>query len=172
MRDITDEQRATARKRFDERREEIRKEWEKPGTLFIITMGGSYPTSDPDGIGSHRVRIRWHDNNGDLRGCEFRPAPGGFCFDRWNTSEEERKNTAYLEACARLEMRYGKRQIPARETPEFPVTHVDRGTVSDLPFTTRGLIEWLRREHGANFTRAYIDRYFFACDELTSESEK
>ena len=96
----------------------------------------------------------------------------GICFDRWNTSEEERKNTAYLEACARLEMRYGKRQRPARETPEFPVTHADRGTVSDLPFTTRGLIEWLRREHGANFTRAYIDRYFFACDELTSESEK
>lgn len=178
-RDVTPEQMETARLRFEERREEVRKEWAVPGVLFIVTMGGDYTPSMKGGIGNHRVRIRFIDKKGDLRGAEFCPhwntkgnpnETTGFTLDRWNTSEEERKQEAYRKGMDALEAKYKGKFIPVKERPEFPMTYADRGNVEDLPFTGEGLIKWLRREHKVRFKAAYVDRYFFGCDEIISEA--
>lgn len=178
-RDVTPEQMETARLRFEERREEVRKEWAVPGVLFIVTMGGDYTPSMKGGIGNHRVRIRFIDKKGDLRGAEFCPhwntkgnpnEATGFTWDRWNTSEEERKQEAYRKGMDALEAKYKGKFIPVKERPEFPMTYADRGNVDDLPFTGEGLIKWLRREHKVRFKAAYVDRYFFGCDEIISEA--
>ena len=181
VRDITDEQRETARQRYEQRREEVRQEQAQPGTVFIVTMGGDYAPTIPGGIGNHRVRVQFIDKRGDLRGVEFCPfwskagSPDeskGFTFDRWNKSEDERKSAHYSKEWARLEKKYKGRIIPHDKRPDFPMTYADRGTVDDLPFTAAGVLAWFEREHGLKFKRVYIDRYFFSCDEITSTTRK
>ena len=177
--DLTDEQRETARLRYEQRKEEVKRQVAVPGTLVVITMGCDYPANADGGIGNHRVRIRFTDKNDDIRGAEFCPfwdsqsAPDesrGFTFDRWNSSEQERKEKAYMERMDELEAKYGKGKfIPFEERPEFPATYADRGTVENLPFTWKGLIRWVQRHHRVKFDRVYIDRYFFGCDEIVSE---
>ena len=173
VRDITDEQREAARIRFEERREEVRKKYAKPGTLFIVTMGSDYKPATPDDIANYRVRAQFIDNAGDLRGVEFSTWSGhGFTWDRWNKSETERKNSHYNKEIKRLEKKYKGGFIPFNERPEFPMTYADRGTGEDLPYTTAGVLAWFEREMSLKFDRVYIDRYFFACDEITSKVKK
>lgn len=178
-RDVSPEQIEAATKRFEQRREEVRNEWAVPGVLFIVTMGSDYKSTTQGGIGNHRVRCRFIDKKGDLRGVEFQPFwntkgnPNdalGFTWDRWNVSERERKEAAYLKRMEELEKKYGGRFIPFKERPEFPYSYADRGRVDDLPFTGDGLIKWIRREFKVKFAKVYVDRYFFACDEIVSEA--
>lgn len=177
--DITDDQRAIALQRFEERREEIRREYAVPGTLFIVTMGGDYEPTTEGGIGNYRVRILFRDRKGDVRGCEFRghwrsaatpDESTGFTFDRWNISERERQEKAYSGRMAELEQKYGKGKfIPFEERPEWPMSYAERGDVTNLPFTGKGITRWLARVYKVRFDRVHIDRYFFNCDEIISE---
>ncbi len=172
-RDVSPEQMETARQRYEERREEVRKKYAKPGTLFIVTMGGDWTPRTPDDIANYRVRAQFIDNAGDLRGVEFDTWSGnGFTWSRWNRSEEERKNTRFNKEWARLEKKYKGGFIPFEERPEFPMTYADRGTVEDLPYTTAGVLAWFEREQGMKFDRVYIDRYFFSSGEITSKTRK
>ena len=172
-RDITPDQMEAARIRYEERREEVRKKYAKPGTLFIVTMGSDYKPATPDDIANYRVRAQFIDNAGDLRGVEFSTWSGhGFTWDRWNRSETERNNAHYNKEMARLEKKYKGGFIPFKERPAFPMTYADRGTAEDLPYTTAGALAWFEREMQMKFDRVYIDRYFFACDEITSKVKK
>ncbi len=171
-RDLTDEQRETARKLYEERREQVRQEWAQPGTLFIVTMGADWNPRTADDIANHRVRVQFIDKSGDLCGVEFMPTAGGFTFDRWNRSADQRENDHYTKEMARLEKKYKGRFIPFEERPEFPMHRADRGTSDGLPYTTAGVLAWFENVQGLKFKRVYIDRYFFACDEITSTTKK
>lgn len=160
--DLTDEQREAANIRFEQRKGEVL-DTLKRGVLLIVTMGADYKS---DGIGNHRVRVCFRDNQGDTIGVEFMPFKGGFSWDRWNSSEEKRKSDAFISKLEELEKVYGKR-IPLNLRPEFPSTYADRGT-SELPYTCDGVIRWLKDNHNVVFSSAHIDRYFFACDEVVS----
>ena len=177
--DITTDQIERARRRFDERKAELRADYDQPGTLLVVTMGMDYPANVADGIGNHRVRVRFTDKHGDVRGIEFCPfwrANGnpdeslGFTVDRWNESEQERNERAYTDRMNELEAKYGKGKfIPLDERPEFPATYRDDDRCENLPFTGRGLARYIQRHHSVKFTRVVIDRHFFSCDELVSQ---
>ena len=172
VRDLSPEQMENARQRYEQKRDEIRREYDKPGTLFVVCLGSDIPKSNPDDVANHRAHVLFIDSAGDLRSVEFHPAGAGFTFDRANHSERERQEKEYQRKEAENVKKYGKNGwVPFDERPAVPISLADRGTVQDLPFTTGGLVAWFEREHGVKFTRVFIDRHFFASHEITSRAK-
>lgn len=177
-REISEEQMAEARERFEQRRSEVMERVSKPGVLCFHAMGMDYEPTVEDGIGNHRISGYFYDKRGNVWFVEIHPKRAkngnpdeslgfwGEVYDEsWNSmamDEYKRKRGALLE-------KYGSwYKSPVNERPVYPSCSYENITAS-VPYGYKSVLAWVNKRFGTSYEELYLERYFLNRDDTTSE---
>lgn len=176
--EISDEQMAEAKERFEQRKAETIAYCSQPGVMTWHAMGGNYEPTIEDGIGNYRIRTNFKDETGHVWFIEIHPLYGknqsgddrlGFYGEVYDVSWNDQAMKDYTERYDALMEKYGGWwKAPTNERPNLPMTKYER-IESKEPFTYASVLAWVNRKFKTDYKEMFLERYFLNCDDVISE---
>lgn len=177
--DISPEQKKVADEIFAKRRERQIAKASRPGVLCLITMGCEFRSNLEGGIGNYRVRGRFYDKSGNRWFVEFatwykknstepdeNQLFGEIVDETFNEKAEERFRSEY----EKVKAKYGSVYLtPINEVPEHPAYWCEHFREESFPYTRKGIIDFINKRFGTDFTELHIEEYFFDSDTIVSK---
>lgn len=176
--EISDEQMAEAKERFEQRKAETIDYCSRPGVLTWHRMGGDYKPTIEDGIGNYRIRTTFKDKTGHVWFIEIHPRYNkshngddrlGFYGEVYDVSWNDQAMKDYTERYDAMIEKYGSWwKAPTNERPVLPMTKYERVESKEL-FTYASVLAWVNRKFKTDYKEMFLERYFLECDDVISE---
>lgn len=176
--EISEEQMAKARERFEQRKAETMEHCSEKGVLTWHAMGGNYEPTTEDGIGNYRIRTTFKDKTGHVWFIEIHPRYGknqmgddrlGFYGEVYDVSWNDQAMKDYTERYDAMIEKYGSWwKAPTNERPHLPMTKYERVESKEL-FTYASVLAWVNRRFKTDYNEMFLERYFLNCDDVISE---
>lgn len=176
--EISDEQRAQAKERFEERKAETLEYCSQRGVLTWHSMGMNYPPTVDGGIGNYRIRTNFKDKTGHVWFIEIHPVRNdqvdadearGWWGEVYDVSKAEEMDRGYQKKKEQLLEKYGNWwKVPTNErvyAPSCPYERIECGR----PFTYANVLAWVNDRFHTDYTELFLERYFVNCDDVISE---
>ena len=177
---ISPEQKKAAGYVFAKRREEQLAKANRPGVLTLKTMGMNFQSRLQDGIGNSRVSGRFYDKSGNRWFVEFKalykwekksacPCEEQLVGEIVDETFNEQENIRYNSEFDALEEKYKNvKLIPRSEIPKSPVYKYENFR-EELPYTRQGVLDFINKRFGTDFTELHLEEYFFEYHEVVSK---
>lgn len=176
--EISDEQMAEAKERFEQRKAETIAYCSQPGVMTWHAMGGNYEPTIEDGIGNYRIRTNFKDKTGHVWFIEIHPRYNkshngddrlGFYGEVYDVSRNDQAMKDYTERYDAMMKKYGSWwKSPTNERPALPMTKYELIASNEL-FTYASVLAWVNRKFKTDYKEMFLERYFLNCDDVISE---